>query len=412
MRDIKPVLAALRRYKAGVLLIGLQIALTLAIVCNALSIIEQRLEHLAQPTGLDEPNLFIVTSEWATTMSQGEREAQTMADLAGLRGLSGVTDAAVTNAFPLRGNGWDGLLSYTPDQRHPTASTALYFSDEHLLDSFGVRLIAGRNFRADEADSMDVRDTLDPPVIIISRALAQKLYPAGNALGQHIYTTGSTRASTIVGIVDVLQAHSADQWASPFVNYVTIMPRRLMAEWGSYYVVRAKPGQRDAMMKAARETLFKLDPMRIISDRDGLRSFERIRDEAYDRDRGMALLMGIISLVLLIITAAGIVGLTSFWVGQRRKQIGVRRALGARRSDILRYFLVENLVISAGGTLFGLLLAVVLNLWLVVRFEMQRMPVAFVLIGVVLLLALGQLAVLAPALRASRVPPVEATRSV
>jgi putative ABC transport system permease protein len=116
--------------------------------------------------------------------------------------------------------------------------------------------------------------------------------------------------------------------------------------------------------------------------------------------------------VLLVITAAGIVGLTSFWVGQRRKQIGVRRALGARQRDILGYFLTENLLISLGGVLLGIVLALSMNLWLVLRLGVQPLSFAYLATGVVLLLLLGQGAVLAPAIKASRVPPVEATRSV
>lgn len=133
---------------------------------------------------------------------------------------------------------------------------------------------------------------------------------------------------------------------------------------------------------------------------------------AYESDRGMAVLMGVISLVLLAITAAGIVGLTSFWVGQRRRQIGVRRALGATRGDILSYFMTENLLISVGGAVAGAVLAIAMNLWLVTRFEMHRLSLFYVLAGVLMLLLLGQGAVLAPAIRASKVSPVEATRSV
>jgi putative ABC transport system permease protein len=126
----------------------------------------------------------------------------------------------------------------------------------------------------------------------------------------------------------------------------------------------------------------------------------------------MAILMGVVCAVLLAITAAGIVGLTSFWVGQRRKQIGVRRALGATRHDILSYFLTENLLIGAGGVVLGAGLAIGMNLWLVSHFEMERLSLLYVAVGVIALLALGQGAVLAPAMKASRVPPVEATRSV
>jgi putative ABC transport system permease protein len=74
--------------------------------------------------------------------------------------------------------------------------------------------------------------------------------------------------------------------------------------------------------------------------------------------------------------------------------------------------MTENLLISSGGALIGVLLAIAINLWLVTRFEMNRLSLVYVLAGVVILLLLGQGAVLAPAMRASRVPPVEATRSV
>jgi putative ABC transport system permease protein len=152
--------------------------------------------------------------------------------------------------------------------------------------------------------------------------------------------------------------------------------------------------------------------MRIIPAQDGIMTFAQVRHRAYDGDYGMAILMGIISAVLLVITAAGIVGLTSFWVGQRRRQIGVRRALGARQRDILGYFLTENLLITLGGVLLGVVLAVSMNVWLVIRMGSQPMSPLYLVAGVLMLLLLGQGAVLAPAVKASRVPPVEATRSV
>lgn len=135
-----------------------------------------------------------------------------------------------------------------------------------------------------------------------------------------------------------------------------------------------------------------------------------VRAQAYKNDRGLAIMMGVISIVLLVITVAGIVGLTSFWVGQRRRQIGMRRALGATQGDILSYFLTENLLISVGGVLLGTAMAIGLNNWMVNLFEMNRLSLVYVLIGAAVLLLLGQGAVLAPALRASRVLPVEAIR--
>jgi putative ABC transport system permease protein len=408
--QIKPILSALRRHKAGTFLIAMQIALTLAIVCNALFIIQQRLAHLSEPSGLDEPNIFIIQNEWVGPASTEQADAKIREDLAVLRGLAGVQDVTPSNSYPLRGGGWDDGVKLAPDQLQDSSGATIYFGDDRFVDTLGLNLIAGRNFRPEEITRMDMRDRLGPPVVIVTKALADKLFPSGDAVGKTIYLIGGP--TTIVGVVDLLQAQSVDRWASAFAYRSVIVPRRLAVSLGAFYIVRAKPGQLDAVMRAAPKALFEHNPRRVINDEDGVLSFSQVRSRAYERDRGMAILMGVICVVLLAITAAGIVGLTSFWVGQRRKQIGVRRALGATRQDILRYFMTENLLISCGGVLVGALLAVAINLWLVTRFEMHRLSLMYLLAGVVILLLLGQGAVLAPAMRASRVPPVEATRSV
>jgi putative ABC transport system permease protein len=123
------------------------------------------------------------------------------------------------------------------------------------------------------------------------------------------------------------------------------------------------------------------------------------------------MLVGVIT-ALLLVTALGIVGLASFWVAQRRRQIGIRRALGATRADILHYFQTENFLIVGGGIALGMLLAYASNLLLMQYYELPRLPLSYLPIGALALWVLGQLAVLGPALRAAAVPPVVATRSV
>jgi putative ABC transport system permease protein len=102
--------------------------------------------------------------------------------------------------------------------------------------------------------------------------------------------------------------------------------------------------------------------------------------------------------------------LTSYWVAQRRRQIGIRRALGATQPSILRLFQKENFLIALSGVLAGILLAVFLNLWLVSRFEMVRLDPSYVIGCGIVMLLLGQIAVLWPAMRAAQVPPALAIR--
>lgn len=409
--QIQPILTALRRHKAGTLLIALQIALTLAIVCNALFIIHQRLSHLSEPSGVDEANVFVITNMWGEEYSTEEAAAQVKQDLATLRQLPSVQDATPSNSYPLSTGGWDNFITMTPEQVKATTDSSVYVGDEHFVQTLGLKLIAGRNFTADEVINLGKRQNVIPPVTIVSKALADKLFPHGDALGKAFYSMSST-PTTIVGIVQTLHRQDVDTWSAPYAGESLIWPIRLSMPSGIRYLVRAKPGQQEAAMREAPKALYAENRMRMIDPKDGVLSFAEVRRRAFESDRGMAILMGVISVVLLAITGAGIVGLTSFWVGQRRRQIGVRRALGATHSDILHYFLTENLLISLGGIAVGILLTFGLNLWLVTRFELKVMPLAYVLSGVVILLLLGQGAVFAPALRASRVPPVEATRPV
>jgi putative ABC transport system permease protein len=155
--------------------------------------------------------------------------------------------------------------------------------------------------------------------------------------------------------------------------------------------------------------LRKADPHRIVLSKDTL---DDIRSDFFQNDRAMAgILVGVIA-ALLIVTALGIVGLASFWVAQRRRTIGVRRALGATRRNILNYFQTENFLLATIGIVLGMVLAYGINLFLMTRYELPRLPGMYFPMGAIALWLIGQLAVLGPALRAAAVPPVVATRSV
>jgi ABC-type antimicrobial peptide transport system, permease component len=416
---LHPILAALRKHKAGTVLIALQIALTLAIVCNAIFIIGHRIERVNRLTGLDENDLFVVNQQWVGAPSadsaDGVEKLDVMQreDLAALRNLPDVASVAPINSVPLLNSSWTGAVSLKPDAKFSTKGitrTAYYFTDEQALATLGLKLAAGRAFNAGDVQHQGFRDQRDRPVAIVTQELADKLYPQGNAVGKVMYCDGSSVPTTIIGVVARMQTPSTTSWGNDFAWNSTLVPTRLDANFARY-AVRAKPGRLEAAMRAVTPTLYKVNPLRVLDD-DSVKSFADVRAKAYRADVGMAVLMGVICLILIAVTAAGIVGLTSFWVGQRHRQIGVRRALGARKADILHYFQIENLLIAGVGALIGVLLAVGLNMWLMVHYEMTRMPVLYVLTGVLAMLVLGQAAVFVPARRASNVSPVSATRAV
>jgi putative ABC transport system permease protein len=418
---LHPILAALKKHKAGVTLITLQIALTLAIVCNAVFIISQRVERVNRPSGLDEKNLFVIEQAWVGAptgddpASIEKLDALQRSDLATLRQLPDVESVESVSSMPLLQSSWTGGVGLKPDQQHSTAHAFYYFGGEQMLKTLGLRLVGGRNFTSDEIQHRGFRDVGEPAIVIVTKQLADKLFPKGDALGKTVYLDGNAVPSTIIGIVARLQAPSTGSWSNGFDFNSLLQPVRIDFQY-TRTAVRAKPGRLDAAMREARKALYDANPMRVIDgelDQGlGIHPFSEVRQRAYRADVGMAVLMGVICAILLCVTGAGIVGLTSFWVGERRKQIGIRRALGATSRDILRYFQTENLLIAGAGVVLGGILAVGLNLWMMKQFQMDRMSVLYVLVGIGALLVLGQGAVFAPALRASKVSPVEATRSV
>jgi putative ABC transport system permease protein len=400
-----PILSAMRRNKFGAILIATQMAVTLAFLANALTLIEQRLAWSARPTGVDETDVFVVSTD--AIDHPNDPAARQEADLVALRSLSGVRDAYVTNDYPLQGGGWAETVDLTADQKTPSALTAYYFGDEHALDTLGLTLVSGRNFRADEVSVRTENDVPHASGYIVTKQLAMKLFPAGNALGQSIYTENTAAPSPIIGIVDRLQGPytAATGLVSTFAENSVLVPYRPVGE-SSRYIVRVQPGRLAPVMKSAEQRLLEIDGDRILRTR----SMAELRIQAYRGARGLIVLLSAVCAALVVVTAFGIVGMTSYWVAQRRQQIGIRRALGATRRAILRYFQTENFLIAAAGALCGIVFAIGLNLWMVRSFEMVRMDNSRAIGGAVAMLLLGQIAVLWPALRAASVPPALATR--
>jgi putative ABC transport system permease protein len=402
--EFRPILSAMRRNKFGALLIATQMAVTLAFLANALTLVEQRTAWSARPTGMDEADIFVMQNE--TVDHPRDLAARQARDIAALRTLPGVIDAYTTNMYPLEGGGWIESVALTADQKTPTAFAAHYMGDEHAVHTMGLTLIAGRNFSPDEIANRSDNDIPPPSSFIVTKILAAKLFPNDNALGKSIFVEND-KPVPIIGIVDRLQGPMtvATGLYSTFAENSVLSPYRLIGET-SVYMVRAQPGQRDSVVKSAEAKLFSIDENRILKSK----SMQDVRIDAYRGAHGLIVLLSGICAALLAVTAFGIIGLTSYWVAQRRQQIGIRRALGATRRAIVRYFQTENFVIAATGAAIGIAFAIALNLWMVHSFEMVRMDNSRALIGALVILLLGQSAVLWPALRAASIPPALATR--
>ena len=407
MMQLRPILSTLRRHKTAALLIVLEIALTCAIVCNAVFLIANRIERLRFVSGLADDALVQV--EIHSIGRNANAAADTLVDLAALRAIPGVRSVAVINQIPYNNNSSNTGVNLAPGQKVATTDVSTYMADAGTLDTLGLRLVEGRDFKPDEVMAGKAfSDSDDPrlPSIIVTRATAERLFPGRSAIGQamYLYADFPTR---VVGVVDRLirpLPRNADKTDLQSV----LLPVRPSFN-GGLFVLRTDPARRQAVLKAALHALESRDSQRVVHSSGTL---EDLRTDFYRADVAMVWLLVGVCVALLVVTAFGIVGLASFWVQQRTRMIGTRRALGATRGQILRYFQTENLLLTSAGIALGMIGAFGVNQWLMTQYELPRLPALYLPLGAVVLWALGQVAVLAPARRAAALPPAHAMRGL
>ncbi len=402
------ILSALGRHRIAVGLLVLEIAFSCAVVCNALFLIGSRLERMQRPTGVDEAHLVEMFIGSVTRGSADAVMAQTRTDLAALRAIPGVANASVVNQT-LFGNSLNASgVSLSDEAKAPSIPVTQYMGDAQLADTLGLKLVDGQWFKPDEFITEEQLESGHSGLpVIITKALADHFFPGQSAVGKTIHAFGTNR---VVGVLDrLVQPH--DSGPAEYYGYAMLFPVNLPYTEGAYVIRVRDAAQRAAVLQGALRALKADGPLRLISPKYAF-TLESQRDKYYRNDRAMAWMLVGVCLLLLVVTAVGIVGLTSFWVAQRRRQIGIRRAIGATRGDILRYFQTENFLIATLGIALGMVLAFGLNLLLMRHYELGRLPGYYFPVGAIVLWLLGQLAVLGPALRAAAVPPVVATRSV
>jgi putative ABC transport system permease protein len=315
--------------------------------------------------------------------------------------------ARVSNT-PLSDMGNYGGLFTDARQTKPVVTAARYVSPDSLVRTWQLKLVEGRDFNADEVLEIDplVLGAF-PRSTIVTRAVAARLYPgAASVLGKPVFFGNGARAEVahIVGVVERLQTPGAQLGERGEMS--VLLPARVSDD-GSIYTLRAEAGQRERVIRDTETALRQATHTSVIVKS---RTMEHDRDQRYRDDRALSWMLVAVSALLLLVTASGIVGMASLWVSQRRRQIGVRRALGARRVDILRYFIAENFLITSAGVAGGALLALGLNQLLVTRLELVRLPVPYLLGGAAIFWLLGVAAVYGPAWRAASISPATATR--
>lgn len=420
--EFGPILRAMSRSKVRYGLIVLEIALTLAVVTNCVSLIRDAQKELGRESGFDDANILTVRSQPFDPAFQekGYLANSVRRDLDVLGTLPGVKAVSNTRFLPWQGGG-SSTETRPAGSKGPWLRNQIYNADEGTFAALGSPVVEGRGFTRAEVESEDARlaalsatarargedgtpkDKITQDVVI-SRAFARLAFGEGSPLGRRLEDNDGDQYQ-VVGVID--RFYNPYGW--PIHEYAMFYPSSSASYvGGSAYLVRTEPGALGSVRALAEKALLDANGGRnvrvrtLLEIKDGFQATQRLV---------LGVLTGVIVL-LLFVTSLGIIGLTSFSVAERTRQIGTRRALGAQRSDILRYFLLENWIVTSLGLSFGVLLAVGLNLALVNQVRAHRMDGSYLAGGVLLLWAAGLLATWFPALKGAGVAPAIATRNV
>jgi putative ABC transport system permease protein len=408
---IRTVLRALWHSPAGPLLLSAQVALSLMIFANVACVIDARLEATERPTGMNLADVF-----WIRSHGEGKDYDQQSAvkfDLEYLRSLPGVIVACVSNAIPQTRSYLRSLVSPNQDLKENIRQAFVYQSTDAIIDVLGLHLVHGRMFNAATVlpapPRADVTHEAFGAEVVITEDLATKLYGDGErALGKPMYfSLLNGGLATVVGVVELMQA-SPPNGPGDIVYDVVLTPAVPQGP-NAIYLVRTQPGQLDYVMGRVWRELESIQHGRLV---DRMETLAATATQSRVADRTDAVILAILSSFVLAVTMLGLFGFAAFAVTSRTKEIGTRRAIGARRADIVKMFLLENWLITTSGIIFGSIVTLAFGVQLHLLLELPRMPIIFLVGSMGLIWVAGLLAALMPALRGSTVPPAVATRVV
>lgn len=413
--NIGPILRAMKHNRTRVTLLVLEIAMTLAIVTNCVNVILAERAKMKVPSGFDDANILWVHAKPFAPEFREDAAVNNIidADLRRIAAIPGVKAVANTHLRLWEGGGSSTVLKEVGTTQVPVG-TQIYWSTQGIFDALGIRITEGRGFV--EGDHNTGPENDNPRVVVISRTVADAIFPNGGALGKSIVEAnfdGSPAGDpwTVVGIFERFfnpYGMNPDNWRG-IADRAVFVPSRVGGfNFGMPYLVRTEPGQMPKVMAAIEKSLLQGHSGRVI---DFMPTPEK-KGRWFSATRLTVLVMTGLIILLVFVTALGILGITALSVSERTKQIGTRRALGATRSDILRHFMIENWLTTTAGLAIGVVGAYALNFLLVSKLTDVKMPWELVAVGMVALWVNGLLATLPPALRATHVPPSIATRSV
>jgi putative ABC transport system permease protein len=318
-----------------------------------------------------------------------------------LRSLPGAESASAVSFLPLTGSAAATRFSITDRPEPPpeqALATDVRVTDEHFFRVMRIPLLRGRTY--DEREAQEARR-----VVVVNEALARKYFPGEDPIGKRLIVQmkQNPEPTEIIGIVGDVKHKGLDAEANPTVYW----PHPELPYNGMSLVVRAK-GDPSALAAAAQREIQAIDPEQPVAD---VRTMTQWMAESVGRARFSAQLLAVFAVLALALATVGIYGVISYSVTQRTHELGVRIALGAQHSDVLRLVVGQGLALAALGLAIGLAGAFALTrLMRSLLYEVSATdPLTYGGLSAFLLLV-AFLACYVPARRATKVDPMVALR--
>jgi putative ABC transport system permease protein len=314
-----------------------------------------------------------------------------------VEGLPGVISAGATSAGPIFG-GIEPTRAWRPGGEKEEGVVARYFDiSAGYFRTLGLPLLAGRTFRASD-------DQGAPPVAIVNQSLADRLWPGESAIDKEVLTFEGEELRAVVGVVADVHPFDPDAPAEPQIFF----PKRQFPRSATFLVVRTARDPAD-VIEPMRQRVAEVDPAITIGS---LRTMEDLIDRELVEPRFNMALIGSFAVLALVLAGVGIYGVLAYTVAQRTREIGIRMALGAQRTRVVRAVMGQGMIMAGLGLVLGLGLAMATSRVLANLLHGVQPGDPLTLAGTALFLSLiSAAACLLPARRASRVDPAIALRA-
>lgn len=395
--------AGLRSHRLSSVLVIVQVALALVLLVGAGLLIRSLIRLQSIDPGFHTDNLLTARiSLPLSKYTEGSQRTQFFKQIVEkFSRMPGVQSAGAISFLPFGSTGAATSFSIIgrPDPlpgQDPVTDVRVI--DEHYFETMKIPLIEGRVFNAREADQ-------DSDTIIINQTLASQFFPGESPIGRKIVVNmkDDNQPSEIIGVVGDVRHTTLDDTVRAMVYW----PHPQLAYPFMTLVVRAE-GDPESIVSGMRNQVRSLDPEQPISN---VATMNQLLTESVGKARFATFLLSLFALLALMLATVGIYGIISYAVSQRTHEIGIRMALGASASDILRMVIVQGMSLTVIGAVIGVLASIGLMRYLSSQlYQISAFDNSTYLSGVLLLSIVALIACWLPARRATRVDPMVALR--